>query len=207
MNRRISCLVVLVMCICNVSQATTYNVTDLGTLGGTYSGAYGINNYGHVVGDAAITNKDEFGNPIYHAFLYSGSTMHDLGTLGGQESSANDINDSGQVVGGSYRVYPNDYVYWHACIYNGSSITDLDEFGDVSNGCGINASGQVVGNVYKSEYGNGGHHAFLYSGGMIDIGTLGGQNSSANDINDNGQVVGEAKTTGNLLRTPFFIMA
>jgi probable HAF family extracellular repeat protein len=199
MNRRISCLVVLVMCICNVSRATTYNLTDLGTFGGTDSDAYGINNYGQVVGDATITKKDEFGNPIYHAFLYSGSTMYDLGTLGGQESNANDINDSGQVVGQSNRVYPNGYVYTHACIYNGSSITDLDTSGDSlgSNGCGINASGQAVGDVYKIEYGNGGHHAFLYSGGMVDIGTLGGQNSSAHDINDSGQIVGYAKTTGN----------
>ena len=56
-------------------------MTDLGTLGGTNSVAYGINASGQVVGYAHTT-----GNAAAHAFLYSGSTMTDLGTLGGTYS-------------------------------------------------------------------------------------------------------------------------
>ena len=54
--------------------------TDLGTLGGGTSAAYGINAAGQVVGESATSG------PGTHAFLYSGGTMTDLGTLGGTHS-------------------------------------------------------------------------------------------------------------------------
>jgi len=51
----------------------------------------------------------------------------------------------------------------------------------------INRKGQVVG---SSECG-GERHAFLWQDGkMLDLGTLGGNNSDAQDINDHEQVVG-----------------
>ncbi len=54
-----------------------YSVTDLGTFGGRYSYAYGINDSGQVVGHSRTSNGQ------IHAFLSDGSTMTDLGTLGG----------------------------------------------------------------------------------------------------------------------------
>ena len=55
-----------------------YVFTDLGTLGGTYSVAHGINDAGQVTGYAYLA-----GNSTEHAFLYSGGSLQDLGTLGG----------------------------------------------------------------------------------------------------------------------------
>jgi probable HAF family extracellular repeat protein len=72
-----------------------YTVTDLGTLGGQQIRASGINANGQVVGYAKTTDN------VWHAFLYSVSTMIDLGTFGGTQSEAYDINDSGQVAGWS----------------------------------------------------------------------------------------------------------
>jgi probable HAF family extracellular repeat protein len=50
--------------------------------------------------------------------------------------------------------------------------------------------GQVVG-VSESDLTGGGEHAFIWTaaGGMVDLGTLGGSDSSANAVS-NGQVVG-----------------
>jgi len=76
---------------------------DLGTLGGTTSYAYGINDSGAVVGYAF-----KAGN-VQHAFLYTSGAMLDLNTLLPTGSgwsvltTARAINDHGQIVGtGTY---------------------------------------------------------------------------------------------------------
>src|SRR5919202_1756487 len=71
-------------------------ITDLGTLGGSYSYAWGINDEGTVVGEAATTGAD-------HAFVYKNSQMSDLNNFlpansGWELLGAMDINDNGQIV-------------------------------------------------------------------------------------------------------------
>ena len=69
-------------------------VTDLGTLGGTNSGASAINDKGQAAG-WSLTSSGE-----HHAFLWTVTGgMRDLGTLGGTNSVAGAINNNGQVVG------------------------------------------------------------------------------------------------------------
>src|SRR5260370_35801342 len=63
-----------------------YRVTDLGTLGGTYSYAFGMNNAGEVAGGAATASQ--VGGLAQTAFLWSRGQMQNLGTLGGQNSAA-----------------------------------------------------------------------------------------------------------------------
>ena len=65
------------------SQLPRYTVTDLGTLGGTYSYAYGLNNAGVVAGGAAAASQT--GGVSQTAFLWRDSHIMDLGTLGGQD--------------------------------------------------------------------------------------------------------------------------
>jgi probable HAF family extracellular repeat protein len=57
-------------------------MTDLGTLGGSYSFPSDINDRGQIVG-YSTTASDEI-----HGFVWQNSTMMDMGTLGGTYSSA-----------------------------------------------------------------------------------------------------------------------
>ena len=74
MKRLILCVMVL-LCGVGQIQAVEYTITDLGTLGGDESGAYGINDSGQVVGQAQKASGQK------RAFLYESGTMTDLGTL------------------------------------------------------------------------------------------------------------------------------
>src|SRR3954462_6253579 len=58
--------------------APQYTLTDLGTLGGNYSQAYGVNSLGRAVGTTA--------GSFPHAFRFRAGNSKDLGTLGGQRS-------------------------------------------------------------------------------------------------------------------------
>ena len=60
---------------------------------------------------------------------------------------------------------------------------------------GVNDEGQVVGNLNST-------FAFSWTpaGGMVNLGTFGGNLSTAEDVNEGGQVVGWSRTTGGVER-------
>jgi probable HAF family extracellular repeat protein len=162
-------------------SADYYSVINLGTLGGTSSNAYNINDNGQVVGRS--TNGDGY----YRVFLYDGGVMQDLGTLGGLRSYGYGINNGGQVVG--YAENEESPTRTRAFLYSGGNMQSLGTLGGVlSYANAINNKGQVVG---YSQNASGTYRAYIYdsSNGMQPIGTLGGT-SYAQDINDHGQVVG-----------------
>ena len=160
-------------------------IKDLGTLGGTYSFAYGINNSGQVAGFSTT-----IADGTYHAFIWDAvNGMQDLGTLGGSWSVALGINDIGKVVGGTSVADGTGHAFiWD--VVNG--MQDMGTLGGSwSYAAGINNSEQIVGGATMAD---GKYHAFIWDvvNGMQDIGTLGGSESQAIGINDSGQVVGHS---------------
>jgi probable HAF family extracellular repeat protein len=164
----------------------TYNVIDLGSLGGSDATAFSINQSGVAAG-AAFNN---FG--YLHAFTNTGSGMNDLtvNTAAG-EGSASSINSSGQVAGTQY---VNGQAY--ATIWTNG--VPQSAAGAGSYGTSINSSGEVAG-MYTT---GGQGHAFVESNGTIqDLGTLGGGSwSSAYGINDAGEIAGYGMTSSGAFR-------
>jgi probable HAF family extracellular repeat protein len=161
----------------------TYQLTDLGSLGGGSSFATAINSSGQIAGYSSTKSGNN------HAFLYSGGTMLDLGSLGGIESRGLGINDSGQVVGYA-AVGTEPTLQLHPFLYSGGKMIDLKLLPgtnpEQASANAINNKGQVVGDS---------RHAFLYNNGAFtDLGTLQGKIatviSSATGINDAGQITG-----------------
>jgi probable HAF family extracellular repeat protein len=72
-------------------------LTELGTLGGTYSGAGGINDKGIIVGSSYLPMSSTL-----RAFVWQDGTMRELQGLGGSESMAGKINNHGVIVGTAF---------------------------------------------------------------------------------------------------------
>jgi probable HAF family extracellular repeat protein len=196
--------------------------SDLFTLGGTSSFAYGINASGQAVGEAQTT-----GNAATHAFRTAsnglivkgqGAGGSDLGTLGGAQSYANGVNASGQAVGEAFTPL-NAASHAFRTTANGPIVpgqgaggSDLGTLGgNNSKAYGINDSGQVVGQADTT--GDAAKHAFRTAAngaivqgqvaGGSDLGTLGGTSSVANGINASGQAVGSSYTNANFAQHAF----
>jgi probable HAF family extracellular repeat protein len=192
MRRRILVLAVVLSFLCPlVLQADiTYELIDLGTLGGDWSAAQSINDAGQVVGSAV--NSDGW----RHAALFdptgSGNNI-DLGTLGGSRGEANSINNAGQIVGESLNSNGNS----RATLFDPTGADNNIDLGTLggnySCAYSINDTGQIVGQAQDSR---GWRYATLFDptgeGNNINLGTLAEGWSCAYSINEAGQVAGWA---------------
>jgi probable HAF family extracellular repeat protein len=79
-----------------------YRLTVLGTLGGTFGEAWGLNNRGSVTGKSTLA-----GDTALDAFLWQNGVITDLGTFGGPISFGGSINDRGAVAGFSNTSTPD----------------------------------------------------------------------------------------------------
>ena len=187
-----------------------YTIIDLGTLGGTNSGTWGINFLGQVTGFAYLSD-----NSTYHAFRWtpggtngpaSNPQMEDLGTLGGSNSQAYGVSGNGQVTGTAYL---SDNSTYHAFRWTHGGTNgpvgnpQMEDLGPASPGTNsvgfaIDDIGQVDGYL---ETGKGTlfqfNRAFFYNvtGQIQPYDPFGGgQSSAAYGNNDQAQSVGWATT-------------
>lgn len=199
------CLAVVLVLASPAGAQVTYKPIDLGTLGGSFSGASsanGIDGPARVVGISTTV-----GNAAFNAFLWTKQAgMKDLGTLGGTNSFAQGINDNGEIVGQADTTASS-----HAFMSKGTAgPQDLGTLGgSLSQANAINfddltqAASQIAG--WSLVTGDTAFHAVTWdaSSNMTDLGTLGGTNSFAFGNNCIKQVVGSSGTPGDATTDAF----
>ena len=168
-----------------------YAVVDLGTLGGTNSHAYGLNNHGDIVGDAMLPDGRT------HALVFTNGVMMDLGTLGGTNSHAYGLNDSGYVVGSADMTNGMHHGFLATNGMSGFMMTDLGTMGGTNSAayC-INDMGNISG---EADLPAGMSHAFMWTNmatGMMDIDAGDTSSSAGYGMNSGSQVVGFAHFSG-----------
>jgi probable HAF family extracellular repeat protein len=171
---------------------------DLGTLGGTESRAYFLNERGEVTG-ISYTNSTPnatTGIPTFDPFLWSHGRMIDLGTLGGTMAGPNAINSRGQVAGLSNLAGDQTA---HPFLWDRGKLKDLGTLGgSYGEADGLNDEGAVVGFAYVADDSH--VDAFLWENGkMKDLGNP-GCDSSAAAINNRRQAVGTGLLAGCSIR-------
>src|SRR5437773_6590567 len=128
--------------------AQSYSVNDLGTLGGSASQAYAINNGSLIVGSSVTVDASS------HAFLFSNNSMSDL-RIRGSFSVATACNESNQIAG-----YYDDGDY-NAFIWTKGKVRDLGNLGlKYSVAYAINGVGHACGRSKVEEGRYGAEDAF-----------------------------------------------
>ena len=164
-------------------RAQSYTITDLGTLGGSFSRAYDINSAGQITGRSYMPSS------VTAGFLWEDGKMINIGSLGNEtgESSANGINDFAAICGSSE---PPDQ-QTHAFRWQDGRMVDLGTLGGVgSRGYAINNLGDVTGRALPA--GSSVNHAVMWIGEeIIDLGVLvPGYDTYGFGINDLREVAG-----------------
>ena len=196
-------------------------IINVGTLGGNESFAASVNDRGEVFGAAANAIPDPF--PLFigagqetRAFVWQTGVMQDLGTLGGPDAAVFFANDQGQAAGLSFTdATPNPISgipTVHPFLWENGIMRDLGTLGGVGTLGNfseevsvevndLNSRGEVAGTSPLA--GDQTYHASLWNGTLIDLGTLGGDNSKAYWVNNSSEVAGEADLPGSAVHHAF----
>jgi probable HAF family extracellular repeat protein len=126
-------------------------VTDLGTLGGTFSIAFSVSRVGDVAGGATLANGSE------HPFLWTEyEGMRDLGTLGGPNGNATGPNGRGELAALSETTKPDPlgedfcgfgtHLMCLAAVWKDGKLRPLPTLGGTNGqATGLNDRGELIG--------------------------------------------------------------
>ncbi len=149
----------------------------LGTLGGSNSAAFCVSDDGLVV--VGRSNKE---NGSYRAFMWTAANgMQDLRTLGGNQSEATGVSSDGSIIVG--------WSYDSSSIFRAFKWTVADSMkdfgaGEWSKASGVSADGSVI-----TVNSNGVAYRWTLSGGLVNLGNLGGTSTGASVVSANGSVI------------------
>ena len=198
---------------------------DLGTLGGSNSIAFGVNNYSQAAGGAETSVSDPNGEDfcgfgthlICLAFESANGVMNPLPTLGGNNGAANAVSNRGVVAGFAENSTPDpgcpppqlfrfEPVIWVKGVIHRQPTVGGDPEGVAYE---INDNGEVVGasgtcTTFNPNFLNNllAVHALLWENGKAtDLGNLGGPSGQAGgnaaySVNNRGEVVGGSDLPG-----------
>jgi len=203
---------------------------DIGTLGGSSSTAYGVNQAGQVVGSAEYRSYTSVDTPRERAFMTgrAGDVMMPIAVAGydmtdrDTNSVAYAINEEGTVVGRSSAFVGDAGRAFIAGRDGIGRVLNLHDMGTfempgpwqlTSQALGLNRLGQVVGSYYFTS--NMMSHAFISGAngfGLVDVNTLSFTNLAAGardwmffdatGINDSGQFITNGSNGHAYLVTP-----
>jgi probable HAF family extracellular repeat protein len=226
-------IAVLAMPVLSAAQArpARYTVADLGTLGGTYSFAYGINNSGMVAGGAATPSQTD--SVSQTATLWLDTQPINLGTLGGaacpdcsSEGAAARANGEVAVLSETANADVNGedfcgfgtYRQCLAAIWKNGELTALATLsgGNNSQALWVNNQGYIIGLsengildstcITATPFQATQFEAVIWApGGEVrELSPLQGDTVSFGfGINDHGQAVGSSGLCSNTARPPF----
>ena len=174
----------------NAHSAQLYQLTPLGSLSGSYSAAYGLNETGLIVGQSLNTATGKI-----EAVLWSGGVIQSLGF----EGLARAVNNNGTVVGETGLAVSVQVPNGRAFMWNGGVYSDLGDLGGIYAGAyDINDAGQITGFAFTPPGPTPAvqfAQAFLYdNGSMTGLGTVSSPTgySRGHGINEDGEVAGRA---------------
>jgi probable HAF family extracellular repeat protein len=165
-------------------------IRSLGTFGGIFGVARGVNRRGVVVGAAALEDGR------VHAFRWAKGSKRDIGTLGGPSSEADAISRSGLIVGSSE--LRSGHVHAFAYIHRHMRDLGASARRPNSGALAVNRNGTAVGSIFRLVGGDpANEHAALFRRGAVrDLNALipvasGWVLQQATGINSKGQIVGQ----------------